>query len=103
MDEKTWNQSQVESYQRLKRLYLMPPFLTLSIIRYGSRVKSANPRKVVTPSLHFGVVAIEKGAFGSPSTTVANFTCILYYVYHGVMAIVAGNGHGDTSSNPGRD
>ena len=24
--------------------------------------------------LHVGVVAIEKGAFGSPSTTVANFT-----------------------------
>ena len=22
---------------------------------------------------------------------------------HGVMVIVAGNGHGDTSSNPGRD
>ena len=24
--------------------------------------------------LHLGVVATEKGAFGSPSTTVANFT-----------------------------
>ena len=24
--------------------------------------------------LHLGVVAIEKGAFGLPSTTVANFT-----------------------------
>ena len=32
-------QSQVESYQRLKKWYLMPPCLTLSIIRYGSRVK----------------------------------------------------------------
>ena len=29
---------QVESYQRLKILYLMPPCLTLSSIRYGSRV-----------------------------------------------------------------
>ena len=29
----------VESYQRLKKWYLMPPWLTLSIIRYGSRVK----------------------------------------------------------------
>ena len=28
---------------------------------------------VATP-LHLGVVAIEKGAFGSPSTMVANFT-----------------------------
>ena len=26
------------------------------------------------PPLHLGVVAIEKGAFGSPSTKVANFT-----------------------------
>ena len=26
------------------------------------------------PPLHIGVVAIEKGAFRSPSTTVANFT-----------------------------
>ena len=26
------------------------------------------------PPLHFGVVAIEKGTFGSPSTKVTNFT-----------------------------
>ena len=26
------------------------------------------------PPLHFAVVAIEKGAFGSPSTKVTNFT-----------------------------
>ena len=37
-----------------------------SIIRYVSRVKLCNP----------GVVAIEKGVFGSPSTMVAN----LYYI-----------------------
>ena len=30
--------------------YLMPPFLTLSIIRYGSRVKRGNPGKGVAPS-----------------------------------------------------
>ena len=30
------------------------------------------------PSLHLGVVAIEKGAFGSLSTMVANFTFLLY-------------------------
>ena len=29
------------------------------------------------PSLHLGVVAIEKGAFGSPSTMVTNFTFYL--------------------------
>ena len=38
-------QSQVESYQRLKKWYLIPPRLTLSIIRYRSRVKWSNPGK----------------------------------------------------------
>ena len=46
----TWVQSQVESYQRLKKWYLMPPCSTLSIIRYGSRVKWSNPGKGVAPS-----------------------------------------------------
>ena len=65
-------------YQRLKKWYLMPPCLTLSIIRYGSRVKQSNPGKEQRPPLHLGVVAIEKGAFGLPSTMVANFTFYLY-------------------------
>ena len=43
-------QSQVQSYQRLKKGYLMPPCLTLRIIRYGSRVKWGNPRKGVAYS-----------------------------------------------------
>ena len=30
-----------------------------------------------SPTLHLGVVAIEKGAFSLPSTTVANFTFLL--------------------------
>ena len=30
------------------------------------------------PPIHFGVVAVEKGAFWSPSTTVANFTNLFY-------------------------
>ena len=45
MARETLVQSQVESYQRLKKWYLMPPCLTLSIIRYGSRVKWSNPEK----------------------------------------------------------
>ena len=67
MTQETGIQSQVESYQRLKKWYLMPPSLTLSIIRYGSRVKWSNPGKGVT---------IEDGTFGSPLTMVANF-----YIY----------------------
>ena len=44
-------QSQVESYQRLKKWYLIPPYLTLSIIKYVSRVKWSHPGKGVAPSL----------------------------------------------------
>ena len=43
-------QSQVESYQRLKEWHLMPPCLTLSIIRYVWRVKWSNPGKGVAPT-----------------------------------------------------
>ena len=34
------------------------------------------------PSLHLGAVAIEKGAFGSPSTKVANYYFYIYAVMH---------------------
>ena len=44
-------QSQVELYQRLKKWYLTTPYLTLSIIRYISRVKWSNPGKRVVSSL----------------------------------------------------
>ena len=37
MVRKTWDQSQVASYQRLSKWYLIPPCLTLSNIRYVSR------------------------------------------------------------------
>ena len=68
--------SQVESNQRLKKWYLIPPCSTLSTIRYVSRVKWSNPGKGVMPSLHFCEVAIEKGTFRLPSITVANFIYI---------------------------
>ena len=50
MARETWVQSQVESYQRLKKWNLLPPCLTLSIMRYGSRVKWSNPGNGVAPS-----------------------------------------------------
>ena len=34
------------------------------------------------PPQHLGVVAIEKGDFGSPSTKVANFTYFLIYLFY---------------------
>ena len=42
--------SLVASYQRLLKWYLIPPSLTLSNIRYVSRVKMSNPGKGVAPS-----------------------------------------------------
>ena len=73
MVRETWIQYQVASYRRLLKWYLILPYLTLSNIRYLSRAKWSNPGKEVAPSLHLGVVAIKKGAFWSPSTTVASF------------------------------
>ena len=49
MPQETWVQSQVASYQRLKKWYLIPPCLTPSIIRYVSRVTWVNPGKGVAP------------------------------------------------------
>ena len=50
MVRETGVQSQVESYQRLKKWYLIPPCLTPSIIRYVSRIKWSNPGKRVVQS-----------------------------------------------------
>ena len=47
MIRETGVQSQVESCEKLKKLYLISPCLTLSIIRYISRVKWCNPRNGV--------------------------------------------------------
>ena len=84
MARETWVQSQVESYQRLKKWYLMPPCLTLSIIRYGSRVKWSNPGKGVAPSPTPWCSKLSKRElFGSPSTMVANFTyygCLIAFL-----------------------
>ena len=50
MIRETWVQSSVMSFQRLEKWYLIPPCLTLSNIRYVSRVKWSNPGKGVAPS-----------------------------------------------------
>ena len=74
MVREAYVQSQVKSYKTFKKRYLIPPCLTLSNIRYGLRPKWSNPGKGVGPLLHLGVLAIEKGAFCSPSTKASNFT-----------------------------
>ena len=41
-------------------------------VRIEGKVEQSRQGKEYRPPLHFSIVAIEKGAFGSPSTTVAN-------------------------------
>ena len=48
-------------------------------VRIEGKVEQSREKKLRHP-LHLGVVAIEKGAFRSPSTTVANFTFTLLYI-----------------------
>ena len=47
-------------------------------VRIKGKVKQSRKRSSAHP-LHLGVVTIEKGAFSSPSTMVANFTLLLLF------------------------
>ena len=69
-------QSQVASYQKLKKWYL-----DAALQQYKVRIMGAIQGKEYRLPLHLSVVAIEKGAFGSPSTTVANFTLLTLNMY----------------------
>ena len=51
MAKETWVQSQVESYQRLKKWYLIALCLRFSIEKYVSRVNWSNLGKGIVPSL----------------------------------------------------
>ena len=73
-------QTQVKSYQRLKKGFLMPPCLALSTIRWGSRVKWSNPGNRVAPSPTPRCSCYWKGAYGLSSTMVANFS-FTYFIY----------------------
>ena len=74
-------QSQVESYQRLKKWYLILPCLTLSIIKYVSMVKWSKPRKGVVLSPPLWCCSYWKGSLYEPLTIAANFTFIYIYIY----------------------
>ena len=60
MIRETGVQSLVESYQRLKKWYLVPP-------------------------LHLGIVAYEKGAFWTPSTTITNLLLFRFRFWDAVF------------------
>ena len=77
MARETWAQSQVESYQRLKKCYLMPPCLALSIIRYGLRVKWVNTGKGVAPFPTSWYNSYRKGSL----RVTLNCSCQLYLLF----------------------
>ena len=82
MARETGVQSQVESYQRFKKWYLMPPCLTLSIIRYGSRVKWSNPGKGVVPSPTPRCSSYRKGSLRVTLDYVRQLYLYIYiYIY----------------------
>ena len=96
--------SQVESCQRLKNWYLMPPCLTLRIIKYGPRVKWSNPRKGIAPSPIRWCSSNWKG-----SLQVTHDYGRQLYLQNlsfvpdiGMMVWVFANGPGDLGSIPGR-
>ena len=90
MARETGVHSHVESYQRLKKWYLIPLCLTLSIIRFESRVKWSQPGKGEAP-LRLSVVVNEKGAFLSPSTSIVNFIYVYIYIYISKLLIYIWN------------
>ena len=79
MVRETGVQSRVESYQRLKKMVHGTSLLSTQHYKVWikGKVKQSRERSSALPP-QLSVVAIEKGAFGSPSTMVANFT---YYLY----------------------
>ena len=85
MVRETCVRSQVESYQRLKKCYLMPPCLTFSIIRYESRVKWSNPGKRVAPSPTPRCCSYRKGRLaGHPRLRLLTTT----YVYQAILVCI---------------
>ena len=64
------------------KMVLDTSLLNTEQYKVGIKVKWSNLGKVVAPyGVHISVVAIEKGAFGSPSTKGANFTYLYIYIY----------------------
>ena len=53
---------------KIKKMVFDVTLLNTQHHKIRIKLKWENPENEVAPSLHLGVVAIEKGAFGSPST-----------------------------------
>ena len=69
-------QSQVESYQRHKKMILDAALLNTQHYKVWIKGKVEQSRAWSSTHVYLGVEAIEKGAFESPSTKANNFTFI---------------------------
>ena len=81
MDHETGLQSYVVTYQRLKKMIFDVSLFNTQHYKVRIKDKGSNPGKRLAPSLQLAVVAIEKGTFGSPLTTVSQLTKQYIYIY----------------------
>ena len=65
---------------KTQKMVLDAALLNTQHYKVRMKGKMEQSREWSNALLHFGVVAIEKGAFGSPSTKVTNFT--FTFLYH---------------------
>ena len=95
---------QVESYQRFKKWYLIPLCLTISIIRYLSRVKWNNPGKWVVPSPTPWCSSYRKGSFlvTLDNSRQQQQKLVQFNRLINLVGRVFTNGQGDLGSIPGR-
>ena len=89
MARETWVQSQVESYQRLKKWYLMPPCLTLSIIkvRIKGKVEQSRERSRAHP-LYLGVVSYRKGSLRVPLDYINYYHYYYFFIVFIILLIL---------------
>ena len=81
MARETGVQSQVKSYQRVKKMVLDATLLNSKYykVRIKGKVEQSSEWSSALP--YTCLIAIEKGAFELPLTAVANLTTIFYYLY----------------------
>ena len=87
MGRATGVQSQVESYQRLQKWYLISHCLTLSIIRYVSRVKRSNPEKGAALSPTLWCRSYWKGSFRVASR-LQSPTLLIFLLFQRISRIL---------------
>ena len=79
-------QSQVGVIPKTQKMVFDTAMLNAQHYNASIKAKMEQCRERTNAAQHFGVVAIEKRTFVSPSTTVANFTFI--YIYMSVYVCI---------------